>query len=167
MRGRRLGLRKRLALDLFSDLYRERVREHRLDTLFWECTLRCNLSCRHCGSDCRTEPGVADMPLEDFLRVLDEEVTPHVDPAQVLVVISGGEALVRPDLERAGAEITRRGYPWGMVTNGLALTPERFRALLDAGRLPELLAAATRTAMNRRSMPCGCACASRRFPSTS
>ena len=133
MRGRRLGLRKRLALDLFSDLYRERVREPLLDPLFWECPLRCTLSCRHCGSDCRPDPGVADMPLEDFLRVLDEEVTPHVDPAQVLVVISGGEALVRPDLERAGAEIARRGYPWGMVTNGLALTPERFRALLDAG----------------------------------
>ncbi|MCI7140624.1 TIGR04133 family radical SAM/SPASM protein [Alistipes sp.] len=133
MRGRRLGLRKKWALDLFSDLYRERVREHRLDTLFWECTLRCNLSCRHCGSDCRTDPGVADMPLEDFLRVLDEEVTPHVDPAQVLVVISGGEALVRPDLERAGMEISRRGYPWGMVTNGLALTPDRLRSLLAAG----------------------------------
>lgn len=133
MRGRRLGLRKKWALDLFSDLYRERVREHRLDTLFWECTLRCNLSCRHCGSDCRTDPGVADMPLEDFLRVLDKEVTPHVDPAQVLVVISGGEALVRPDLERAGMEISRRGYPWGMVTNGLALTPDRLRSLLAAG----------------------------------
>lgn len=133
MRGRRLGLRKKWALDLFSDLYRERVREHRLDTLFWECTLRCNLSCRHCGSDCRTDPGVADMPLEDFLRVLDEEVTPHVDPAQVLVVISGGEALVRPDLERAGMEISRRSYPWGMVTNGLALTPDRLRNLLAAG----------------------------------
>lgn len=133
MRGRRLGLRKKWALDLFSDLYRERVREHRLDTLFWECTLRCNLSCRHCGSDCRTDPGVADMPLEDFLRVLDEEVTPHVDPAQVLVVISGGEALVRPDLERAGMEISRRGYPWGMVTNGLALTRDRLRSLLAAG----------------------------------
>ena len=25
------------------------------------------------------------MPAEDFLRVLDEEVTPHVDPAGVLV----------------------------------------------------------------------------------
>lgn len=133
MRKRRLGIRRRWALGIFAGLHDAKVREHRLDTLFWECTLRCNLSCRHCGSDCRTEPGVADMPLEDFLRVLDEEVTPHVDPAQVLVVISGGEALVRPDLERAGAEITRRGYPWGMVTNGLALTPERFRALLDAG----------------------------------
>ena len=95
--------------------------------------MRCNLSCRHCGSDCRVDPGVRDMPIEDFLKVLDEEVTPHVDPAQVLVIFSGGEVLVRPDLERAGAEVTRRGYAWGMVTNGLGLTESRFRSLLDAG----------------------------------
>ena len=133
MSRRRLGLRKRLALNIFSELYASTVREHRLDTLFWECTLRCNLSCRHCGSDCRGDPGVADMPLADFLKVLDEEVTPHVDPADVLVIFSGGEVLVRADLEEAGAEVTRRGYPWGMVTNGMALTPERFGRLLDAG----------------------------------
>ncbi len=133
MSRRRLGLRKRLALNIFSDLYASKVREHRLDTLFWECTLRCNLSCRHCGSDCRVDPGVADMPLADFLKVLDEEVTPHVDPAEVLIIFSGGEVLVRADLEEAGAEVTRRGYPWGMVTNGMALTPERFGRLLDAG----------------------------------
>ena len=102
MSRRRLGLRKRLALNIFSDLYSSTVAEHRLDTLFWECTLRCNLSCRHCGSDCRVDPGVRDMPIEDFLKVLDEEVTPHVDPAQVLVIFSGGEVLVRPDLERRG-----------------------------------------------------------------
>ena len=133
MNRRRLGLRKRLALDIFADLHAATVREHRLDTLFWECTLRCNLSCRHCGSDCRVDPGIADMPLQDFLRVLDEEVTPHVDPAEVLVIFSGGEVLLRPDLEEAGREVTRRGYPWGMVTNGMALTAERFERLLDAG----------------------------------
>ena len=71
MSRRRLGLRKRLALNIFSDLYSSTVAEHRLDTLFWECTLRCNLSCRHCGSDCRVDPGVRDMPIEDFLKVLD------------------------------------------------------------------------------------------------
>lgn len=133
MNGRRIGLRKRWALNIFSDLYRSTVAEHRLDTLFWECTLRCNLSCRHCGSDCRVDPGVKDMPLADFLKVLDEEVTPHVDPAEVLIVFSGGEVLVREDLEEAGREVTRRGYPWGMVTNGLVLTEKRFRSLLDAG----------------------------------
>lgn len=133
MTCRRLGLRKRLALDIFSDLYASTVAEHRLDTLFWECTLRCNLACRHCGSDCRVNPGVADMPLEDFLKVLDEQITPHVDPAEVLLIFSGGEVLVREDLERAGAEVTRRGYAWGMVTNGMALTERRLDRLVDAG----------------------------------
>lgn len=133
MSAQRIGLRKRLALRIFSDLYKARVAEHRLDTLFWECTLRCNLSCRHCGSDCRVDPGVPDMPLAVFLRVLDEEITPHVNPADVLIILSGGEVLVRQDLEEAGREVTRRGYPWGMVTNGMALTEKRFRGLLDAG----------------------------------
>lgn len=133
MSGRRPGLRKRIALRIFSDLYRDKVARHRLDTLFWECTLRCNLACRHCGSDCRVDPGVPDMPAGDFLRVLDEEVTPHVRPAEVLVVFSGGEALVRDDLEAVGAEVARRGYPWGIVTNGMALSAERFGRLVAAG----------------------------------
>ena len=98
---RRLGLRKRWALNIFSDLYTTTVAEHRLNTLFWECTLRCNLACRHCGSDCRVNPQVPDMPLADFLKVLDDQITPHVDPTEVLIIFSGGEVLVREDLEQA------------------------------------------------------------------
>lgn len=130
---RRLGLRKRWALNIFSDLYTTTVAEHRLNTLFWECTLRCNLACRHCGSDCRVDPQVPDMPLADFLKVLDDQITPHVDPTEVLIIFSGGEVLVREDLEQAGTEVTRRGYPWGMVTNGMALTPQRLDRLMQAG----------------------------------
>lgn len=130
---RRPGLRKTIALRLFSDLYRDLEAKHPLRTLFWECTLRCNLSCRHCGSDCRVAPEVPDMPLADFLRVLDEEITPHVNPRDVLIIFSGGEVLVRDDLEEAGREVTRRGYMWGMVTNGMALTEERLERLMAAG----------------------------------
>ena len=133
MKGRRIGLRKYLALKLFKSVREQVVERHSLRTLFWECTLRCNLRCRHCGSDCRTDSELRDMPLEDFLHVLDTEVTPNVDPARVLIIFSGGEVLVRDDLERAGEEVTRRGYKWGMVTNGMALTPKRFEALLKAG----------------------------------
>ncbi|MCH5335279.1 MAG: TIGR04133 family radical SAM/SPASM protein [Alistipes sp.] len=129
----RPGLRKRLGLEIFSRLRDERVAAHRLDTLFWECTLRCNLACRHCGSDCRVDPALKDMPLDDFLHVLDCEVTPYVNPADVLIIFSGGEVLVRDDLELAGAEVTRRGYPWGMVTNGMALTQRRLDSLLLSG----------------------------------
>ena len=132
-RGRYIGLRKRIGLKLFKSLYDDAVQRHELRTLFWECTLRCNLRCRHCGSDCRTDVMQRDMPLEDFLRVLDEEVTPNVDPKRVLIIFSGGEVLVRPDLEEAGREVTRRGYMWGMVTNGMSLTRERLHSLVAAG----------------------------------
>jgi hypothetical protein len=57
---------------------------------------------------------VKDMPLEDFLRVLDEEVTPNVNPRDVLIIFSGGEVLMRKDLEQAGREVAKRGYPWGI-----------------------------------------------------
>jgi len=40
---------------------------------------------------------------------------------------------MRKDLEKCGEEIYKRGYPWGMVTNGYGLTPERLNALLNAG----------------------------------
>ena len=133
MKGRHIGIRKRLALKIFKGMYDDVVERHNLRTLFWECTLRCNLRCRHCGSDCRMDVSESDMPLADFLKVLDTEVTPNVDPSKVLIIFSGGEVLVRKDLEEAGREVTRRGYMWGMVTNGLSLTRERLHSLVDAG----------------------------------
>ena len=131
--GKRLGLRQWLILKLFKKLHHIHQQEHTLNTLFWECTLRCNLQCRHCGSDCRVDATLQDMSSKDFFRVLDNEITPNVNPNKVLVILSGGEVLVRKDLEEIGLKLYRRGYPWGMVTNGMALTRQRFDSLLRAG----------------------------------
>jgi radical SAM additional 4Fe4S-binding domain len=73
-----------------------------------------------------------DMPLADFLSVLDT-IGPHVNTRETIVVITGGEPLMRKDLEECGREIYRRKFPWGMVTNGYGLTEKRFAGLLDAG----------------------------------
>ena len=108
------------------------LQEHPLQQLFWECTLRCNLHCRHCGSDCKVQATQADMPKEDFLRVLDS-IAARTDPHQVFVILSGGEPFMRTDLEECCTEIYAKGFPWGMVTNGLALTPERLVGLVKAG----------------------------------
>lgn len=128
-----LGIKKWIALRAAAELYKERVAEHPLVELFWECTLRCNLNCRHCGSDCVSQGRVPDMPAKDFFRVLDESISKKVDPSNVLIIISGGEALVRDDLEEIGHGLKKRGYPWGMVTNGMLLTKEKLAALMDAG----------------------------------
>lgn len=106
---------------------------HPLRQLFWESTLRCNVACLHCGSDCLSSVTTPDMPKEDFLKVIDEEVLPHVNPHEVMIVISGGEPTMRKDLEDVGAALHKRGFPWGMVTNGVAVTEERFRSLRKAG----------------------------------
>ena len=128
-----MNLRLKIALWLESLRRRNLKSLHPLQQLFWESTLRCNVHCLHCGSDCLSSVETPDMPAEDFLKVIDTEVTPHVDPHRVLVIISGGEPLMRKDLADAGRALKKRGYPWGMVTNGLALTEQRFRELREAG----------------------------------
>lgn len=126
------GFRKRLALELFRKIKKNRSIIHELDTLFWECTLRCNVACRHCGSDCHVSATQPDMPMEDFLKVIDS-ITPQVDPHKILIVFTGGEALIRKDLEICGKELYNREYPWGIVSNGLLLSRERLDSLVAAG----------------------------------
>ncbi len=127
-----LSLRRRVALELDRRLRHERINRHELKTLFWECTQRCNLNCRHCGSDCKVSSVTPDMPAKDFLDAVDT-ILPHVNPHTLNIVITGGEPLMRGDIESVGLELYRRELPWGMVTNGLALTQLRFEALLKAG----------------------------------
>lgn len=129
---KRLSLRRRLALEIGRKQRLARIEAHPLRQLFWECTQRCNLNCRHCGSDCKTSSVIPDMPAEDFLAAVDD-LLPHVDRHRLNIVITGGEPLMRPDLEQVGLQLYRRELPWGIVTNGLALTPERFRRLKAAG----------------------------------
>ena len=42
-----LTVRKKLGLELWRQHEQMLTREHPLRQLFWECTLRCNLHCRH------------------------------------------------------------------------------------------------------------------------
>lgn len=127
-----LSLRQKVGLELQRSLRHNEAQLHPLRTLFWECTLRCNMSCRHCGSDCKVQPDVKDMPAADFLRAIDS-ITPHVDTHKVFIIFTGGEALLRPDLEEVGLELYRREYPWGVVTNGFLLDERRLQSLMASG----------------------------------
>lgn len=127
-----LPFRKKLALNIYAKYRKSLAESHELTYLFWECTLRCNLNCIHCGSDCTKETVSPDMPLNDFLDVL-KSIRNRYDPGKVMVALTGGEPLMRSDLAECGKAISELGFPWGMVTNGYMLNEMKFKQLLDSG----------------------------------
>lgn len=128
----KLGIKKKFALSLYARYRNNAARLHELSYIFWECTLRCNMSCLHCGSDCLASAVQPDMPLGDFLGALDK-LSPNIDPGKTTIALTGGEPLLREDLADCGREFMRRGYNWGFVTSGFLLTESKLKELLDAG----------------------------------
>ena len=127
-----IPLRKKLALSLFSRYKATEAKIHRLNYILWECTLRCNLSCLHCGSDCKKDSSICDMPAKDFLGALDS-ITDILKPNNTMIVLTGGEALLRKDIEQIGRQLYIRGFPWGIVTNGMMLNETKIASLLNSG----------------------------------
>lgn len=128
----KISLKKRIALNLYSVKKNTDALIHELRYLFWECTTRCNMSCLHCGSDCKSDSEHPDMPAKDFLKVL-QSIKHRVNPSRMIVAITGGEPLIRDDLADAGHQIRLLGYPWGIVTNGYLMTARKFEKLLKSG----------------------------------
>lgn len=117
----------------FHDRFRENeTKIHELTYLFWECTLRCNLNCLHCGSDCLSDARQPDMPFEDFLTAILplKDIYPR---DSITVVITGGEPLLRKDLPECGKTLREHGFRWSIVTNGFGYTPEIHSRLLSSG----------------------------------
>ncbi len=128
----KIPLKKKLALKLHNKYRANEKKIHQLNYIFWECTLRCNLNCIHCGSDCTKDAAVKDMPKEDFLKALDE-ITPAVVPNKTMIVLTGGEPILRKDIAEIGQELYKRGFPWGVVSNGMGMQEPMIRKLLDSG----------------------------------
>ena len=127
-----MKLKQRIALELARINFRQENAGYPLYQLFWECTLRCNFACRHCGSDCKSEAHCKDMPFEDFRKVL-ESIKTNMGVSGLSVIMTGGEALCRKDLETCGRAIYDMGIAWGIVTNAWLLDEKRLISLLKAG----------------------------------
>lgn len=70
------------------------------------------------------------MPLSVFLSAL-ETIKSKSDTC--IIVLTGGEPLLRKDIELCGREFRKRGYRWGLVTNGFIYDEQRHISLLNAG----------------------------------
>jgi len=78
----------------------------------WEITQQCNLACRMCFFRSHR---VADkeLPLRDLLSVVA-----NLPPTLRGITLTGGEPLLRPDIEHVCARLVSRGIAVGVLTNG-------------------------------------------------
>ncbi len=87
---------------------------------------RCNLSCSYCNEyDTYSDP----VPLE----VMNRRIEMLAGLGTSAIIISGGEPLMHPDLEKIIARIRRHGMLAALISNCYLLTKDRILALNDAG----------------------------------
>lgn len=97
--------------------------------LLAELTYRCPLHCVFCYNPVDFARQEAELSTDAWLRVLRE----GREMGAVQLGLSGGEPLVRDDLEVIVAEARRLGYYTNLLTSGVGLSPARAAALKAAG----------------------------------
>ena len=97
-------------------------------------TNRCNLGCAHCYMDAKTlkDGGENELTTAEVRGLLDEIAGRSTE---TMVVLTGGEPLMRADLEELVAHGTGRGLAMVVGTNGVALTDKRVQSLKAAGAM--------------------------------
>ena len=97
----------------------------------WNLTRRCNLACAHCYIAAGpTESATGELPTPDCLRIVDEILAVNPSP---MLILSGGEPLLREDLEEIARYATSRGATVVVGTNGTGLSDTRIAALKASG----------------------------------
>ncbi len=96
----------------------------------WEITRRCNLKCVHCRSSSEMEiSGHPDFPIGEAHRILDD-IAGYASP---VVVLSGGEPLIRKDVFDIARYGSDKGLRMCLATNGTLVTDEVCQKIKAAG----------------------------------
>jgi heme b synthase len=95
----------------------------------WEITRRCNLNCVHCRSSSEMSiSGHPDFPTEEGYRVIDD-IAGYAKP---VIVLSGGEPLLRSDVFDIAKYGTDRGLRMCIATNGTLVNEEICKKMKEA-----------------------------------
>jgi len=100
-----------------------------LRLIAWEVTQACNLACKHCRAQAKTCPDLSELNTCESKELI-KSFKELGDP---LVILTGGEPLMRRDIFELATFATNQGLRCVMATNGTLVTPEIVDKMLSSG----------------------------------
>lgn len=97
--------------------------------IFWETTNCCNLKCVHCRGSAISTLDPQQMGTDEMKKFIDEVVS----FAHPILVLSGGEPLLREDIFEISSYASQKGLRVALATNGTLVTPEVAKRIKDSG----------------------------------
>jgi radical SAM protein with 4Fe4S-binding SPASM domain len=97
--------------------------------VIWNICMHCNMECPHCYASAVAERSPTDLTREEGLRLLDEMAAYGVR----VVIFSGGEPLMRPDVFDLLSHAKRCGISPQLSTNGSLIDKAVAHRLAEAG----------------------------------
>jgi len=94
-----------------------------------ELTYRCPLQCPYCSNPVDIAKYKNELSTEDWFRVMQQARA----MGATQLGFSGGEPLVRKDLEELITEARRLGYYTNLITSGVGMDEDRVKAFKEAG----------------------------------
>ena len=121
--------------------------ESNLRLVAWEVTRNCNLSCIHCRAAATKGPYPDELDTDASLVLLDQ----ISEVGRPVVILTGGEPLLRPDIFKIARYGARKGLRMVMAPNGTLITEAIARKMAESGiqRISISLDGATRESHDR------------------
>lgn len=95
----------------------------------WEATRRCNLNCVHCRSSSTLDSDEGGFTTKEAYKLIDD-ITSYCKP---VLVLSGGEPLLRKDIFDIAAYGTKKGLRMCLATNGTLIDDDVCRKIKESG----------------------------------
>lgn len=95
----------------------------------WEITRNCNLSCIHCRAAATNGPYTGELDTPSAMALVDE----IAETGSPIIILTGGEPLMREDIFEIAAYGTEKGLRMVMAPNGTLVTEENAKKLKDSG----------------------------------
>ncbi|MDO8944743.1 MAG: radical SAM protein, partial [Desulfobacterales bacterium] len=106
-----------------------RAASERKPIVVWNITRRCNLNCIHCRASSGMTSHDTDFTTEEAKTLLDD----IAEVSTPVMVLSGGEPLLRKDLFEIAKYGTGKGFRMCIATNGTLVTDDIVGKMKDAG----------------------------------